>query len=271
MLNYPPTDESLLDILRKLRAPDGCPWDRKQTRQSLITHLDGECAELIEAISRNDSANICEELGDVLMNLFFQVVIAEENGEFTLADVYREIIDKMIRRHAHVFGDAHADTPEEVASLWQKIKAGEKAVTEKNKLLLDEVKLELSPLTHTEKLQKKAAKAGFDWQNTSGIMDKISEELQEIRAAAEAKNEDAVDEELGDLLFAVINLIRFRNRLDTTEILRRANRKFITRFNNMEKAMLDSGINLNDASSDVMNEYWEKVKNQEKINDEPAQ
>ena len=264
MLNYPPTDEALLDILRTLRKPDGCPWDRKQTRESLIPHLDGECAELIEAIGKNDSANIREELGDVLMNLLFQVVIAEENNEFTLADVYREIIDKMIRRHAHVFGDAHADTPEEVASLWQKIKAGEKSVQTDKKLLLDEVKLELSPAIHAEKLQKKAAKAGFDWQNAGEIVEKISEELQEIRSALEMKNEEAVDEELGDLLFAVINLIRFRNRLDTTEILRRANRKFITRFNNMEKAMQNSGINLSDASAETMNKFWDQVKDQEK-------
>lgn len=264
MQNYPPTDESLLNILRKLRAPDGCPWDRKQTRHSLIRHLDGECAELIDAISKNDSANIREELGDVLMNLFFQVVIAEENHEFTLEDVYREIIDKMIRRHAHVFGDAHAETPEEVASLWQKIKAGEKTLPENEQFLLDEVKLELSPLVHAEKLQKKAAEAGFDWQNSSGIIDKISEEVQELRSALENQNDDEADEELGDLLFAVINLIRFRKRLDTTEILRRASCKFITRFNNMEKAMRNSGENLDNASVDTMNKFWNLVKNQEK-------
>ena len=129
MPEYPPNADSLMAILRRLRAPDGCPWDREQTRQSLVKCFDGECAELICAIDRDDVANIREELGDVLMNVLFQAVIAEEKGEFTLTDVWQEIIDKMIRRHAHVFGDAHAETSGDVAKLWQQIKDAEHAAS----------------------------------------------------------------------------------------------------------------------------------------------
>ena len=141
MHDYPANADSLMDILRRLRAPDGCPWDREQTRASLVRHLEGECAELIYAIDREDVPNICEELGDVLMNLLFQVVVAEEQQDFTLADVWRQIIDKMIRRHAHVFGSERAENAEEVAALWQKIKAAEHADRDENASLMDQVKM----------------------------------------------------------------------------------------------------------------------------------
>lgn len=263
MKNYPPEADSLLAVLRKLRAPGGCPWDREQTRQTLVRHLEGETAELIYAIDQDDVANICEELGDVLMNLLFQVVVAEEKGEFTMEDVWRGIIDKMIRRHAHVFGNESAATAEDVAALWQKIKKQEHAGQAEPVSLMDKVKPCLSPIDRAEKLQKEAAKCGFDWQNSEDIADKISEELTEVRQAQASGDENAVDEELGDLLFAVINLIRFRKRASASELLRRADLKFEKRFRAMEKLISDSGNGIGNCDAETFDRFWEEVKKQQ--------
>ena len=229
MEKYSADAESLMNILRRLRAPDGCPWDRKQTRESLVRHFESECGELIDAIEHNDAPHICEELGDVLMNVLFQVVIAEESGEFTLTDVWREIVDKMIRRHAHVFGDKHAENPEEVLQIWQQVKAAE---------------------------------FNFDWQNASDIVSKIKEETCEVEAALAQGDDDAVDEELGDLLFAVVNLIRFRKRANSEELMRQANRKFESRFRRMEAHAAARGVEFNTLSADELNAVWDEVKHQ---------
>lgn len=260
MTDYPPNADSLMAILRKLRAPDGCPWDREQTRQSLVRHLDGECAELIYAIDRDDVSNICEELGDVLMNLLFQVTIAEEKGDFTLADVWRGIIDKMIRRHAHVFGGEKAATADDVAKLWQKIKAAEAGHRMEKKSLMDEVKPCLSVLDRAEKLQKTAAKTGFDWNNAGQVLDKIAEETAEVREAMAENDDEHIDEELGDLLFAVVNLIRFRGKTHASELLRRANLKFENRFRQLEKEFAALNEDISGATAARMDQLWEKVK-----------
>ena len=265
MEKYSADADSLLRVLRRLRSPDGCPWDRKQTRTSLVRHLESECGELIDAIDHNDPPHIKEELGDVLMNLLFQVVIAEENGEFTLEEVWREIIDKMIRRHAHVFGDAHAENADDVVKLWEKIKAGERQERgEEKRSAMDSVKHSLSALTRAEKLQEKAAELNFDWSDTAGIVAKIKEETSEVEAALADNDDDAVDEELGDLLFAVINLIRFRKRSRSEDLLRRANAKFEQRFRIMEKEAENTGFQLADLSIEQLDALWEKAKNSEK-------
>ena len=259
MKEYPPEAASLLAVLRKLRSPEGCPWDREQTRHSLVRHLEGECAELIYAIDKDDVPNICEELGDVLMNLLFQVVVAEEKNEFIMEDVWRGIIDKMIRRHAHVFGSESAANADEVAALWQKIKAQEHAGENTHESVMDKVKPALSPLDRAEKLQKEAAKTGFDWQDQLSVADKISEEVSEVRQALASGDEDAVDE-LGDLLFAVINLIRFRKRENASGLLRKANLKFEKRFREMEKRMTEAGMILENADPETFDRFWEEVK-----------
>ena len=265
MENYSADADSLLRVLRRLRAPDGCPWDRKQTRTSLVRHLESECGELIDAIDHNDPPHIKEELGDVLMNLLFQVVIAEENGEFTLEEVWREIIDKMIRRHAHVFGDAHAENADDVVKLWEKIKAGERRERgEEKRSAMDSVKHSLSALTRAEKLQEKAAEVNFDWSDAGGIVAKIKEETSEVEAALSDNDDDAVDEELGDLLFAVINLIRYRKRSRSEDLLRRANGKFEQRFRIMEKEAENAGLQLADLSVEQLDALWEKAKTTEK-------
>ena len=249
-----------MEILHKLRSPEGCPWDRAQTAESFGACFAGEAAELLDAIDRNDSAGICEECGDVLMNVFFQIVLAEEQKLFTIDDVWREIIDKMVRRHAHIFGDRKADTPEEVAALWQEMKAREHKSEPQNKSLLDDVKHYLSPLNRAEKLQKKAAKCGFDWEKESDILDKIREELSETSAALSEGDQEHIDEELGDLLFAVINLIRFRKRANSEELLRKASLKFETRFRYMERELLKNKGTLEDASIEEMEALWQKAK-----------
>lgn len=257
---YTPDAAGLLAVLRKLRSPEGCPWDRKQTRQSLVRHLDGECAELIDAIMRDDVPNIREELGDVLMNLLFQMVVAEEKNEFTPEDVWREIVEKMIRRHAHVFGDAKAETAEDVAGLWAEIKRQERAGTPEPESILDGVKHSLSPLERAEKLQKKAAEVDFDWQQSSDIAGKIREELAEYESAVADGDENHADEELGDLLFAVVNLIRFRKRATSEELLRAASRKFESRFRQVEKRLAANGISPADAGAAGLNRLWDEVK-----------
>lgn len=264
---FSPDADGLLAILRRLRAPDGCPWDRKQTRQSLIRHLDGECAELIDAIMREDVPNIREELGDVLMNLLFQVAIAEEKGEFTLTDVWREINEKMVRRHAHVFGDAHADTAEDVTALWQKVKAAESGHADRPASRLDDVKPTLCPLDRAERLQKKAAEAHFDWSETSQVVDKVAEELDEVRSALASGDGEHADEELGDLLFAVVNLIRFRSRRSAVETMRRSNAKFEERFRRMETLAAAKNLVFEELTPAEMDDLWEQVKRQPSASD----
>lgn len=254
--SLPPTLDSLRLILQKLRGPDGCPWDRAQTRETLARCLNEECAELIDAIDQAAPAAICDELGDVMMNLVLQILIGEENGEFTLADVFANVNAKMVRRHAHVFGDATAESATDVVELWEKIKAGENRPARTS--VLDGVPRNLAALARAEKLQKKAAKVGFDWQRESDIVDKIREELDEFSAAA--GDEAAADEELGDLLFAVVNLIRFRQRRTSEELLRQTSGKFTCRFHYIEAQLKAAGIPIETAGLDLLETLWQQAK-----------
>ena len=258
--DFTPDADSLMRILRILRGPGGCPWDRAQTRHTLTKSLAGECAEAIDAIDREVPADICEELGDLLMNVLFQVTIAEENGEFTLKDVWSAINAKMIRRHAHIFGDARAETPEEVAELWNKIKANEHKAAEKPRSLMDKVPHCLSALTRAEELQKRAAKVGFDWPDAAGAAAKVREEADELAEALVSGDDRAVDDELGDLIFAAVNLGRKRQRGSAEELLRAAARKFETRFRAVEAAVAASGRPWEEFSAAELDELWERAK-----------
>jgi len=262
---FEPTAESLLAILERLRAPGGCPWDREQTRQTLSRSLAEECAEVLDAIDRNDPDDICDELGDLFMNVLFQTVVAAEQGEFNYTDMAGNIVDKMVRRHAHIFGDAKADTAEEVTALWNQIKDREKAAAGKPRetSILDGVGNYLTALNRAEKLQKKVAKVGFDWKDQRGIVAKIDEELAEVKEAMAAGDETHVDEELGDLLFVVTNLIRFRKRATSEELLRAANRKFEARFRFLERKLAEAGVPLEEAGSDRLEALWLEAKKAE--------
>ena len=260
---YTPDAEGLLAVLRRLRAPDGCPWDRKQTRESLSRHLAGETAELLDAIDRNEPADICDELGDVLMNIFLQILVAEEKNEFTATDVWKNVIDKMIRRHEHIFGDAVAETPEDVTRIWLEVKKREKAGKAQAETYLGSVKHTLSAVERAEKLQKKAAETGFDWQNISGVIDKVKEEIGEVEEAISNGNCNKTDEELSDLLFSVVNLVRFNGSKNSEELLRMANRKFERRFNYVEQQLAAEGITLEEAETEKMEELWQQCKHEE--------
>lgn len=261
---YIPNAESLEQLIKKLRAPDGCPWDKKQTRETLSRCLAEETAEVLDAIDGGNPHSICNELGDLLMNVIFQAVIAEERGEFTFKDVCRGIIDKMIRRHAHIFGDAKAETAEKVEQLWEAIKANENQNKPAPTSILDKVPPYLSSLNRAEKLQKEVSKIGFDWDNQTQILAKIEEELGELKESIASENPSAVDEELGDLLFAATNLARFRNGKTSEELLRQSNRKFEKRFRYIEQKLAEKDIPLSEAGLDRMEALWQKAKQVEK-------
>lgn len=252
----------LVDVMARLRAEDGCPWDRKQTHASLKRYLIEECYEVIDAIDEEDDAELAEELGDVLLQIVFHAQIAHERDAFDINDVVNGIVEKLIRRHPHVFGDVVAETAEAVSLNWDAIKRQEKAaagieVTSR----LDGVPTGLPALLAAEKLQSKAAKVGFDWNNAADVWTKVKEEMEEFEAAwkeGEAAKTRA-SEELGDLLFALVNLARHL-KLDPEMALVAANRKFKTRFQYIEKRAAQLGRSLEDMTLEEMDQLWEEAK-----------
>lgn len=250
--------DSLVKIIRHLRAPDGCPWDRKQTFESLKICMVEEVAEFLDAIDNEDHKNLCEELGDLLMNITFHAVLAEENGLFTIHDVLREIIDKMIRRHPHVFADVEVNSVDDVMKVWMKAKAAEGKKTKKS--ILDGIPRNLSSLLTARELQKEAAKVGFDWERQEQIVDKIDEEVAELKEAMANGDDAHIDEEIGDLLFAVVNLSRFRKRNNAEDLLNASVKKFRNRFSYIEKKLSEQNIKLKDASIDLMEKLWNEAK-----------
>ncbi len=261
---FAPTAESLLNILERLRAPNGCPWDREQTRLTLSRSLAEECAEFLDAVDRDDPADLCDELGDLFMNVIFQAVVAAEKGEFTYEDMVRGIVDKMVRRHAHIFGDARAENADQVRELWEKVKAEERKSKPAPESILDGVGHYLTALNRAEKIQKKVSKVGFDWGTQEEILDKIQEELDELREAVASGDAAAVDEEFGDLLFAASNFARFRGGRTCEELLRQANLKFERRFRFVEKSLAAAGIPPAEAGVERMGVFWEEAKRAEK-------
>ena len=258
------TDE-LVKVMKKLRSPEGCPWDRAQTHKSLMPFIMDECGELLDAIEAEDDANFREELGDVLMHIVLHSVMAEERGAFTFDEVVEGITAKMISRHPHVFGQEQVDSASEVVDLWEKVKAKEKNHAQKpGGSKLDGVANHCPALLQAEKIQKKAAKTGFDWTEQHQILDKIGEEYQELREAMESGSEERIDEELGDLLFAAANLSRFRKRDSAELLLARATTKFRRRFRQMEMTLAAAGKKIEECTPAEMNALWEQAKSEEK-------
>lgn len=223
--------DALCDTIHRLRAPDGCPWDRKQTPQTLRSCLIEECFETINAIDAADTANIREELGDILLNVAMLCEIYNESGSFSVADVLNEVNEKLIRRHPHVFGDLKAENAEEALAGWNVAKQKEKSTPTS---LLDSVPLAYPPLLKAWKMQQKAAKVGFDWDCAAGAEKKVTEEFSEIKEAVEAGDFEGIEEECGDLLFAVVNWCR-RLGVHPVTALNKANLKFDRRFRYVEK------------------------------------
>jgi len=254
--------ERLRAIMHRLRAPGGCPWDAEQTHESLISNLIEETYETVAAIRANDQANLCEELGDILLQVVFHAELAEEDGRFDLNEIARGVSEKLVRRHPHVYGSSEAGSTEAVLTQWEEIKRSEKGDEEKP--YLHDVGKGLPALLRAAKLQKKASKVGFDWPDTAGIAEKIDEELAEVREEL-AKHEPGapaspeLEGEIGDLLFIVTNLAR-KLKVDPEAALEGTNQKFLHRFQAIEKGLKAQDIGLADASLDQMNIIWNEAK-----------
>ena len=244
-------------IVRRLRGPGGCPWDAKQTPETLKTYVLEEAYELIEALDSNDPVNVKEELGDLLLHLVFLSDLYEERGNFSLAEVTAGIAAKMIHRHPHVFGDAKAETQEELRHLWQQAKAeeGKPAAVP----TLGQVSPALPALVRAQRLGEAAARLGFDWPDVKGALDKVEEEWQELRQALSQPANPAWEEELGDVLFSVVNVARFLN-IDSEGALRRTIYKFIKRFNVVERTLAKEGKTPETATLEEMDAIWEAGK-----------
>jgi MazG family protein len=249
--------DRLRAIMHRLRAPGGCPWDAEQTHASLVPNLIEETYETVDTIRRGDMEHLREELGDLLLQVIFHSELAEEAGHFNLDDVARGISDKLVRRHPHVFASSAVDTPDAVLKQWDEIKRAEKG--HQREPYLHGVGKGLPALLRAAKLQKKAAKTGFDWPDASGVLAKIREELDELADAMENGEATAVDEELGDLMFSVVNLARFRGT-DPELLMESANRKFEQRFAAMEQRLHEQGIDLGTAVLDAMETAWQECK-----------
>lgn len=246
----------LVRVLRRLRAPDGCPWDREQTHKSLKKDLREECYELMDAIDEESDEHLIEECGDVLMNVLFHPLIAEEQGRFDERDVTTEIVSKLIYRHPHVFGQAHVSSSEEVLKNWDALKQKEKG-QDTVTAALKSVPRSFPALLRCEKVQKKARKVGFDFDTAQDAFYKIGEETEELRSAM-AEGE-GVEKEMGDLLFAAMNVCRLLG-LDGEETLHKATDKFIRRFERMESLILADGKQLKSMTLSEMDRYWEQAK-----------
>lgn len=257
--------ETLVAIMDRLRGPGGCPWDREQTYGTLRGYLLEECYEVVEALDRRDHGALREELGDLLFQIVFLSRLAREEGRFTARDVVRSIADKMVRRHPHVFGDAEAETPEEVLRHWESIKREEKGVSQTpdpaDPSVLEGIPRALPALMKAHRLGTKAARVGFDWPDAAEVLEKIDEELREVRAALEAGDRQGAGRELGDVLFSVVMLAR---KLDTDPeaALEAANARFRDRFRRMEAECRRRGLRLDDEEPSSLERLWREAKAQ---------
>jgi len=264
----------LVAVQARLRAPEGCPWDREQTHDSLRTYLIEEAYEVLDALESGNDAKFAEEMGDLLLQIVFHSQIAREEDRFTVADVIREIHDKMIRRHPHVFGETRAKDSAEVLRNWEQIKAEERRVlieksgagadsgTAREASLLDGVARGLPATMEGFQLTRKAARIGFDWEDAGGVFAKVGEETKELRSALNAGEPRKMEEELGDLLFAAVNLARFL-KVDPEIALKKANGKFSRRFRAMEKLARESGREFKDLPREEMESLWDIAKKAE--------
>lgn len=257
MSQTPDAIAELRAVVHRLRAPGGCPWDREQTHETLIPHLLEEAYEVAEAIRNGDMPHLREELGDLLLQPVLHAEIAAETGAFDLDAIARELTEKLIRRHPHVFGDTSVDGTEGVLKQWDAIKREEKGTQKES--LLHGISHGLPALIRAQKLQKKAAKVGFDWPDAAPVLDKIREEADEIVAEIEKGDAKAIAEEVGDLLFSVVNLAR-KLGVDAESALVAANAKFEQRFGKLEEKLAGQGKQPADCSLAEMDAVWDEVK-----------
>ena len=257
--------QSLVETIWRLRQPDGCPWDRKQTHESIGKNMIEEAYEALDCIEAGDEAHLREELGDVLMQVVLHAQIAADAGAFTMADIARDINDKLIRRHPHVFGECSADSADEVLAIWDSVKLAEKGAKdadaaeagERPEGLLEGVPRSLPALMEAQKVSRKAASAGFEWETVADVWDKVAEERAEFEAEAPGTAEREL--EFGDLLFALVNVAR-KEGIDAESALRASTAKFRERWAAMENAAYEGGVALESLTTEQLNSLWDKVK-----------
>ena len=251
--------EELLSTFRSLRDPDtGCAWDREQTFKSIASCAIEEAYEVADAIDREDFKSLKSELGDLFFQVVFHAEMANEKGIFNLKDVINELNEKLVRRHPHVFSNQNALSSEESLTIWEDIKAQERK-TQKLDSLMDDVPKNLPSLIRAKKLQKRASRVGFDWKDANKVIDKIEEELEELKIEHSKNNKDKLAEEVGDILFTIVNLTRHYD-LDPEDIMRRSNLKFEQRFKAMEKYAEQNDLELKGMSVDQLENVWQKIK-----------
>ena len=250
-----------MQLVACLLGENGCPWDRKQTPETLAVYLVEEVYELVDAIEAKDPSAICEEIGDVLFQLVFVARLFEQSGHFSMKEVVDRNAEKMIRRHPHVFSDARADTADTVRQRWGEIKKAEKGPERSKESILDSVPAKLPALLRAYRISERAARIGFDWDDLSGVMAKVKEEWKEFTAAVEAGDPDGKDAqmELGDLFFTLVNVARLA-RIHPERSLSQAARKFERRFREMEKLAHDTGRSIDEVPRKEMEEFWEAAK-----------
>ena len=257
--------QSLVETIWRLRQPDGCPWDRKQTHESIGKNMIEEAYEALDCIEAGDEAHLREELGDVLMQVVLHAQIAADAGAFTMADVARDINDKLIRRHPHVFGECSADSADEVLAIWDSVKLAEKGAKdadaaeagERPEGLLEGVPRSLPALMEAQKVSRKAASAGFEWETVADVWDKVAEERAEFEAEAPGTAEREL--EFGDLLFALVNVAR-KEGIDAESALRASTAKLRERWAAMENAAYEGGVSLESLTTEQLNSLWDEVK-----------
>ncbi len=245
--------KTLVEIIARLRAPDGCPWDRQQTHQTLRANLLSECYEVLEALDNANSVELCEELGDLLLQIVLHAQIARDSGEFEIADVIEGIATKIIHRHPHVFGSGKAATAEEVMHNWEALKREERP---EDASILEGVPEDMPALAYAYEISRRAVRVGFEWENIEGVIDKLIEEIKEIK---EADSPEEKAREFGDLLFTLVNYGRWLE-IDSESALREANRKFYKRFSYMEELCRRRDLSLDKLSLSELDDLWEEAK-----------
>ncbi len=250
--------EELQELIARLRAPDGCPWDREQDHQSLRKHLLSETYETLAALDENNPDHLCEELGDLLLQVVLHAQIANEYGEFRMSDILKGIHDKLIRRHPHVFGETEVDGVDNVLANWDNIKASEREKNAKRTEngYLSGVPSDMPSLSQSQEIQERAARVGFDWKTIEPVIEKIFEELEEVK---QAESEDELSKEIGDVLFAIVNMARWY-KVDAETVLRETNLRFRKRFSFIETEIMKTGKSMTDFSLDELDQFWEKAK-----------
>ncbi len=245
--------EAMQYVTQRLRAPNGCPWDREQDHKSIRSYLLEEAYETLDALDSGDAKKLAEELGDLLMQVLLHAEIARQQGEFDLRDVVLGISSKLVRRHPHVFGDVQADSADQVLANWDEIKKGERP---KDQSILASVTLAMPALAYAQEVSERAARQGFEWRDIGGVVDKIKEEIQEL---AEARDADEMVDEFGDLLFSLVQVARWKG-FEAEAALRQANRKFRTRYHILERLLRERGLSMKGMSIEDIDQLWEDAK-----------